>query len=71
MTIDRITAISAVRLKVPADIDKPDGQMRLDGMMAAATKRFGNQIPLLDPIQDMEVRFNNKVDENSRFFWKF
>lgn len=56
MTIDRITAISAVRLKVPADIDKPDGQMRLDGMMAAATKRFGNQIPLLDPIQDMEIK---------------
>uniref|UniRef100_A0A8R1E3J9 Helicase C-terminal domain-containing protein n=1 Tax=Caenorhabditis japonica TaxID=281687 RepID=A0A8R1E3J9_CAEJA len=56
MTTDRITALSAVRLKIPADVDKPDGQMRLDGVMTAAMDRLGAQVPLLDPVTDMGIK---------------
>ncbi|EGT37882.1 CBN-MTR-4 protein [Caenorhabditis brenneri] len=56
MSIDRITAISAIRLKIPADINTTDGEMRLDSVMTAAMNRLQGDVPLLHPITDMEIK---------------
>ncbi|KAF1757967.1 hypothetical protein GCK72_014425 [Caenorhabditis remanei] len=56
MSTDRITAISAIRLKIPAHIESQDAQFRLDTVMTAAMKRLGGDVPLLDPITDMDIR---------------
>ncbi|CAI2350159.1 unnamed protein product [Caenorhabditis sp. 36 PRJEB53466] len=56
MSTDRITAIAAVRLKIPSEIDKPDQHLRLDNTVTSAFARINNNVPLLDPITDMGIK---------------
>ncbi|CAB3409504.1 unnamed protein product [Caenorhabditis bovis] len=56
MTCDRVDAISAIRIKLPQDLTNSDGKMRLDKIMTEMMKRMNNDIPLLDPITDMNIK---------------
>ncbi|CAD6195637.1 unnamed protein product [Caenorhabditis auriculariae] len=58
MTCDRIDEISAIRLKLPEDLSRPDGLNLFDKMMREAAKRFRDEPPLLDPIADMKIGDN-------------
>uniref|UniRef100_A0A1I7TDH5 Superkiller viralicidic activity 2-like 2 n=1 Tax=Caenorhabditis tropicalis TaxID=1561998 RepID=A0A1I7TDH5_9PELO len=62
MTTERITAISAIRIKIPEEIDSFDGQVRINGVMRSAVKRMGEEFPLLDPILDMEIKMPQMRD---------
>mmetsp|Transcript_24712 Transcript_24712/g.36895 ORF Transcript_24712/g.36895 Transcript_24712/m.36895 type:complete len:901 (+) Transcript_24712:1150-3852(+) len=53
--LENIEEISAVRLFVPKDIHPEPGRQNLAKSMKEVQRRFPEGVPLLDPVQDMNV----------------
>ncbi|CAO4374346.1 unnamed protein product [Caenorhabditis nigoni] len=69
MTLDKITGISALRLKIPEVIDD-SGKRRVDDVMRSTLRRTGGEIPLLHPIDDMNIKTAEmkKLVENEKVY---
>lgn len=64
ISLDNIFKISSVRLKIPNDLKRPEQRQTVAKTVNAAKKQFGGEVPLLDPIEDMQIKseeFNSLV----------
>ncbi|CAO3593991.1 unnamed protein product [Absidia cylindrospora] len=53
--LNTIQGISHIRLKLPNDIKGRDGRISVQKSIKEVHKRFGDKLPLLDPVQNMGI----------------
>jgi ATP-dependent RNA helicase DOB1 len=53
--LENIERISAIKLHCPQDVKTPEARRLLSTSVAEVKKRMKNQLPLLDPVNDMNI----------------
>jgi len=61
--LNSIEEISQVKVNIPQDLKSKENLKMIEKMHMEILKRFSNEIPLLDPIEDMGIE-NPKLEEN-------
>lgn len=60
--LDLIRGLSAVRIYVPKDLMSLANRNSVLSSIEAVKQKFGDQIPMLDPIEDMKIKESHFLD---------
>ncbi|VDK79053.1 unnamed protein product [Anisakis simplex] len=56
MTLDCVTEISAVRIRLPQDVRNRDAKQSIGRTIKEVMRRFDPNLPRLDPLNDMKMK---------------